>query len=144
MAADFIHPFQRHLFYSTLMLGIALPFRLFWVQVLCQCYSIYMLRGNDSLCATQLMKDPLTTNRIRTFAWLTSQAFLPFAAINPLPEGGECSFILTLLLGFFGIMIPALFFIPPKTMSRFKVSIFRVGLVLTWAATVVITKLTFP
>ena len=131
----------------------------FWPQLLSQSYIVYIIRGNPSLCSTQLMMDQVTIHRLRVFMYLISQILLPTANFDELlPPGCECAFIFTLLHLYFGITLPMLLAVTPKTTTtisihpldeppRFrpgpsKIILWWAGLIVTWAITVFITSMT--
>ena len=104
-----------------------------------------MVRGNDSLCASQLMTDPLTVRRVRFFSVLSTEALLPgFAMSSIVAIGKDCSFIFTLLHLLFSVAAPTLPLVLRhrkfrRLDARGKLVLSWVGLALCWATAIVIT-----
>lgn len=130
--------------------GIFLPLSLV-SQIATQAFAIAMIRGNKSLCATQLMIDPLTTSRLHIFITLFSTILLLPSHESEvlLPPGKECSFIFTLLHLTFGIIIPSaplalqkLNNVLPGGGGSHKIAICWIVFCLTWALALLITSLT--
>lgn len=132
--------------FAAVSVGLGLPTSLI-PQILGQVYAIAMIRGNASLCSTQLITDPLTITRLRVFINLTSQMLLPVSNIQELlPPGTECSFIFTLLHLLFGIVVPSIPVIlskgtlcGPARQGPSKGVIWWIGLSITWAVAVLFT-----
>lgn len=135
---------------AAFMLGISLPMT-FWAQIACQAFAICMIRGNESLCSTQLMTDPTTVKRLHVMIGLSSQIFLPPSAAvqQSLPPGSECAFTFTLLHLLFGILLPSLpsllrklqYSRPAPSQAPSSLVIYWVGFVVTWAITMFVTLL---
>lgn len=119
-------------------------------QIATQAFAVAMIRGNKSLCSTQLMTGPLMTNRLNIFIiWFSKILLLPLDEEEILlPPGLECSFILTLLHLNFGIIIPSAplalqklkNILPDGGYSR-KLALCWMTASLTWALALLLTTL---
>lgn len=88
--------------------GVALPVGAL-LQGLVQLYCTACVRLNPTLCASQLMRDPVMVGRLRQGIALTSVAVLPSAVASAqLPPGAECSFAYSLLALVVGVVLSTL------------------------------------
>ena len=134
---------------AAVSIGLGLPLNVL-PQILAQAYAIAMLRGNASLCSTQLMTDPSTIRRLRIIISLVSEMLLPTSHVKSLlAPGNECSFIFTFLHLVFGILFSSLPVILSATSLRArslqgpnKFVISWIGVILCWGTAVLLTAYT--
>ena len=117
-------------------------------QFFTQVFAIAMIRGNKSLCSSELLMNPLTTRRFGILINIFSKLLLPPAEANDLLlPGRECSFILTLMHLTFGIIIPSIpgaieilkRWLPPGGQFRRKLALWWLVASLTWAVALLLT-----